>query len=172
MNMRRSIVATSLALAVTIAASTAIAQAPSAPSAAAPAPVLRTTGAFFALIVADIDATRAWYAEKLGLTVSMDASGEGGARAIVLSGGGLTVELVRQPGAVPLRTAAPAVQGALGIHGIFKVGMVIEDYEAALDALRRRGVTFAMGPFPAREGQPANVILRDNEGNHLQLISR
>lgn len=50
--------------------------------------------------------------------------------------------------------------------------MVIEDHHAALDALRRRGVTSAMGLSPARDSFPANAILCDNEGNHIQLISR
>jgi catechol 2,3-dioxygenase-like lactoylglutathione lyase family enzyme len=158
---------------ITSLAAVALATLPiGAQPAPAGSPALRTTGAFFALTVADIDATRTWYAEKLGLSVIMDVSADGGGRAVVLSGGGLTVELVRQPGAVALRSAAPSVQEPLGIHGIFKVGMVIDEYDRALETLRSRGVTFAMGPFPARDGFPANAIFRDNEGNYVQVIAR
>lgn len=74
----RSLASTTPAFVATLAvAGGAIAQAPAAASSATAAPVLRTTGAFFALTVADIDATRAWYAEKSGLSVLMDATGDG-----------------------------------------------------------------------------------------------
>ncbi len=33
--------------------------------------LIKTTGAFFALSVADIDATADWYSEKLGLQITM-----------------------------------------------------------------------------------------------------
>jgi hypothetical protein len=29
-----------------------------------------------------------------------------------------------------------------------------------------------MGPFPAHDGQRANVIIRDNAGNYLQLFAK
>lgn len=80
--------------------------------------------------------------------------------------------LAAQPDAGPaLRTAAPTVTGPLGIHDTFKVGMIVAGYERAIATPRPRGISFAMGPFPAREGSAANAILRDNEGNPLQVIS-
>jgi len=41
-----------------------------------------------------------------------------------------------------------------------------------LEVLRARWVDIAMGPFPARGGQRANVIVRDNAGNLIQLFGK
>ena len=89
----------------------------------------------------------------------------------MLEGGGLIVE-VHNPKAVPLRTAAPGLTHTTLVHGIFKAGLIVDDYEQTLAALRARGVDIAMGPFPARDGQRANVIIRDNAGNLLQLFGK
>lgn len=137
-----------------------------------PAPAMTTTGAFLGLSVPDLDASVRWYAEKLGLRVIMDPPPYQGTRVKVLEGGGLVVELQHNPAAVPLRTAAPAITHTTLVHGIFKAGFRVEDYDRTLATLRERGVEIAMGPFPARDGQPANVIIRDNAGNLLQLFGR
>jgi catechol 2,3-dioxygenase-like lactoylglutathione lyase family enzyme len=136
--------------------------------------VLQVRGAFFGLSVADIDATTRWYEEKLGLRVVMRAprTDETRSAATVLSGGGLTVELVRHDDARPLRGLVPEGRGALYVHGIFKVGVTVDDLDATLAALRARGVQPAMGPWPRRGDVPANAIIRDAEGNYIQLFGR
>ena len=136
--------------------------------------VLQVRGAFFALSVADVDASARWYEEKLGLGVVMRAprTDETRSAATVLRGGGLTVELVRHDDARPLRGLVPEGRGALGVHGIFKVGVTVDDLDATLAALRARGVQPAMGPWPRRGDAPANAIIRDAEGNYIQLFGR
>jgi catechol 2,3-dioxygenase-like lactoylglutathione lyase family enzyme len=136
------------------------------------APAFATTGAFLALSVPDLEASAAWYAEKLGLQVIMDPPAHDGIRVKVLEGGGLIVELLHNPAAVPLRTAAPSISHTTQVHGLFKAGFMVTDYDRTLATLRERGVEIAMGPFPARDGQRANVIIRDNAGNLLQLFAR
>jgi catechol 2,3-dioxygenase-like lactoylglutathione lyase family enzyme len=134
-------------------------------------PLLRTSGTFFALSVSDLDASLAWYADKLGLRVVMRAPMTDGAAATVLQGGGLTVELVKRAGARPLGEAA-AVNDPMLVHGIFKVGVVIDSYEKTLAMLKARSVQIALGPFTARGDQPANVLIRDNAGNLIQLFAK
>jgi hypothetical protein len=58
------------------------------------------------------------------------------------------------------------------VHGIFKAGVVVDDYDVTLATLRARGVDIAIGPFPARNGQRANFIVRDNAGNFIQFFGR
>ena len=41
-----------------------------------------------------------------------------------------------------------------------------------LASLRAASVPFAFGPYPARAGQRANVIVRDPEGNLIQIFGR
>jgi catechol 2,3-dioxygenase-like lactoylglutathione lyase family enzyme len=135
-------------------------------------PPFTTTGAFFGVSVADLEASSRWYQEKFGLKVTMLPTGSAEARATVLEGGGLTVELMQHSKARPLSTAAPGVQANYEVHGIFKAGMVVEDFDRTIAELRRRGVEIAIGPFPKRDAQPANAIIRDNAGNYIQFFGR
>src|SRR5688500_20283138 len=68
------------------------ARAQSAPP-APPAPGLVVAGSFFALSVADLDASAKWYTETLGLRVVMQVPRQTKTAVTVLEGGGLTVEL-------------------------------------------------------------------------------
>ena len=147
------------------------AQRSSAPPAAAP--LLQTAGAFFALSVADAQASARWYTEKLGLQTVMNVphQPETKSAVIVLRGGGLTVELVQHDDARPIRTAAPGAKGdPVYVHGFFKAGVVVRNFDATVTQLRARGVEIAMGPWPARADQPANLIIKDNAGNLIQIF--
>ena len=134
------------------------------------APAFHSRGAFFALSVADLDASVRWYAEKLGLTVVMRPPKQEKAQVAVLEGGGLIVELLQHDDAVPLARAFPSATASYQVHGLFKAGMIVDDFDATLVTLEARGVTIAMGPFPASPTQHANVIVRDNSGNLIQFF--
>ncbi len=138
------------------------------------AAILVTSGTFFGLSVDDMEASTRWYREKLGLLVIMQAArtDETRSAATVLQGGGLTVELVKHDEAVPLRNFLPAPRGSLYVHGIFKVGVVVEDFDATIAALRAREVAIPIGPFPKRGDQPANAMIRDNAGNYIQIFGK
>jgi catechol 2,3-dioxygenase-like lactoylglutathione lyase family enzyme len=131
---------------------------------------LRTEGAFFALSVADLVASAAWYEQKLGLSVTLDIPKQNGIAVKVLEGGGLTVELIQDDQARPLAQAAPGVTDPQRIHGLYKAGFVVKDFDRALALLRERGVEIAFGPFPETATQRANVLIRDNSGNLLQVF--
>jgi catechol 2,3-dioxygenase-like lactoylglutathione lyase family enzyme len=140
---------------------------------AAPAgPALTATGAFIALSVPDLEASAAWYIEKLGLQVVLDPAANEGIRVQVLEGGGLMVELLEDTSAVALSAAAPSIGHVTKVLGIFKAGVLVTDYDRTVATLRQRGVEIAYGPYPARDGQRANLIIRDNAGNLLQLFGR
>jgi lactoylglutathione lyase/glyoxylase I family protein len=134
--------------------------------------VFSTTGAFFALSVPDLEASVRWYSEKLELKVIMRPPPEERAQVAVLEGNGLIVELLQLADALPLSRAAPNVTADYLVHGYFKAGLVVNDFDHTLEMLRARGVEIAMGPFPARQGQRANVIVRDNAGNLIQFFGR
>jgi catechol 2,3-dioxygenase-like lactoylglutathione lyase family enzyme len=135
-------------------------------------PALATAGAFIGISVPDLDASVRWYVEKLGMRVIMEPPPSDGFTVKVVEGGGLIVELLHNAAAAPLRTAAPSITHTTQVHGVFKAGVVVEEYERTLATLRSRGVDIAVGPFPARAGQPANFIVRDNAGNLLQFFGR
>ncbi len=142
----------------------------STPSSPVP-PAFAATGSFFALSVADLDASTRWYSEKLGLQVSMQIPKQGRISVAVLEGSGLIVELIQNDDARPPSAVAPE-SGPELIHGVIKVGVIVEDFEKALDLLKARHVDVAFGPYPAKAGQRANVIIKDNAGNLIQLFGR
>jgi catechol 2,3-dioxygenase-like lactoylglutathione lyase family enzyme len=137
-----------------------------------PRPAFVAAGAFMAFSVADLAASETWYAEKFGMRVLFRPPATDGMSVVVLEGGGLIVELLHNRAANPLRTVAPAVTHTTLVHGVFKAGVVVDDFDQTLATLRERGVQIAIGPFPARDGQRANVIVRDNSGNLIQFIGK
>jgi len=132
--------------------------------------LIHATGAFFAVSVEDIEASTRWYQDKLGLSVVMRVPRTENPAVHVLEGRGLIVELVERQGSAPRAKAAPPAMGRAFGEGIFKAGMMVESFDATIAALRARGVEIAFGPFPARPGQRANAIIRDNAGNLIQLF--
>ncbi|HKE31186.1 MAG TPA: VOC family protein, partial [Candidatus Angelobacter sp.] len=133
--------------------------------------VLGATGAFFALYVADIEASTRWYSEKLGLKIVMQDPRRDKAAVTVLEGGGLIVELIQHDDAVPLSKAGGAKDNPL-VHGMFKAGVIVDDFDKALAMIKARNIPIAFGPFPARLNQRANAIIRDNAGNLIQVFGK
>jgi catechol 2,3-dioxygenase-like lactoylglutathione lyase family enzyme len=134
------------------------------PAPAAP-PFASVKGAFFALSVADIEASAKWYSEKLGLAVDLRTK-SGNISVIILSGNGLTVELLRQDDATDLG------KDPLLAHGIFKAGLVVDNLDKTLAELKARNVTIAYGPYPAKPNAPANFIIQDDAGNLIQFFGK
>lgn len=134
-----------------------------------PTVAFQTSGAFIALSVEDLEASTNWYVEKLGLRVVKRPPPHEGTTVAILEGGGLIVELIDHPAAKSLNAAANISHNFL-VHGIFKSGIIVTNYDAVLATLRERGIPIAMGPFPAQDGLRANFIIRDNSGNFLQFF--
>ena len=128
------------------------------------------TGAFFALSVADIDASGKWYSEKLGLGVIMQPQLRGPGAVMVLEGGGLIVALVQHDEALPLSRLTPDRSDAFKVHGHFKGGVIVKDLDKALALLKSRDVPIAFGPYAAKQGRRANFIIRDNAGNLIHFF--
>ena len=129
-------------------------------------------GAFFALSVADLKASTQWYTDKLGLRVVMQPPKANDASVVVLEGLGLIVELIQHDDAISMSQALGAAKPSHLVHGISKVGVVVDDFDGTLATLRARGVEIYIGPFPARNGQRANVIVKDNAGNLIQFFGK
>ena len=135
-------------------------------------PPFTANGAFIALSVPDVAASARWYREKLGLRIILEPPKAGEATAVILEGGGLLVELIQHDAAKPLGTVAPGVRGSLYVHGYFKAGLIVEDFDRTIAAIRARGIEIAFGPYPKSATQRANAIIRDNAGNLIQFLGR
>ncbi len=150
-----------------------VAMAIAASSAAlAATPALRATGGFFALSVPDAEASARWYQEKLGLSRVVQNPKENKVAVVILEGGGLIVELIQNDDAKPLKTALPDLKDDLLIHGVFKAGVIVADFDKTLATLKERGVEIAYGPYPAKDRIRAKLIVRDNAGNLIQFFGK
>lgn len=132
--------------------------------------LITTTGAFFALSVADVNASAEWYSEKLGLEIVMQPPKSNQSTVIVLEGGGLIVELIQIDDALPLNEVASSIDNNMLVHGIVKVGIIVEDFDKIVEILKERNVSIVLGPFPATADQRANIIIQDNAGNLIQFF--
>jgi catechol 2,3-dioxygenase-like lactoylglutathione lyase family enzyme len=129
-------------------------------------------GGFVALSVANLAASEQWYTQKFGMTVKLRVPKQNGVEVVVLQADRLLVELVSNDAARSLPATDPAVSDRALLHGPFKAGFLVDNFDAAVSTLQGRGASIAFGPFPASSSQNANVIFRDNSGNLLQLIAR
>jgi catechol 2,3-dioxygenase-like lactoylglutathione lyase family enzyme len=129
---------------------------------------LGARGAFFALSVRDLAASRDWYASTFGMHVALATPGTASTPAFaLLEGDHLLVELIQSGPSAPQSNRPPGT-----VPGLFKAGMLVDDLDSAVAVLRARHVEIAFGPFPVRSDQRSNVIVRDPSGNLIQLIGR
>ena len=142
------------------------------PSATPAATAITATGSFFALSVADLNASAKWYSEKLDMKIVNQPPKTNQASVIVLEGDGFIVELIQQDNGVSLTQIAPALTDRTLVHGIVKAGAIVSDFDQTIAVLRQRNVVIAFGPFPATATQRANVIIQDNEGNLIQFFGQ
>ena len=132
----------------------------------------QASGAFFALSVKDLEASSKWYAEKLGMKITMQLPKQDKTSVAVLEGGGLIVELIQNDDAMPLSTAAPSVSDNILVHGFFKAGLIVDDLDKLVALFRERNVEIAYGPFTSRADQRSNVIIKYNSGNLIQFFGK
>lgn len=126
-----------------------------------------------ALSVPDLEASTAWYEEKLGLAVVKRAmSADKKSAMVVLQGNGLSVELIWLADAVPLSQIAPQLKGCHQLHGIFKAGIFVDDLGAAWNEFKARSVTIAFEPFFDASMQCRMFAVRDNNGDILQFFGK
>src|SRR5215469_14030725 len=125
-----------------------LARGQSAEAVFAPAAV-NAKGAFFAVVVPDMEASVKWYSESLGLKIGMQMKDK--TSVTVLAGGGLMVELIHSDDALTRGKAAPAGKEEVLLHGISKAGIIVDDFDKTLTMLKARHVEIAYGPYPAKE---------------------
>lgn len=134
-------------------------------------PFASPTRQFFAVSVPDVEAAADWYARVFGMEVEKSIDTEDGSVAIrILAAEHLTVEILQHGDARPLSALKPDVEKSYLLHGIFKVGLQVSDFDGALARLRATGVELVGEPIDDLEGGVRFVLFRDVAGNLLQLF--
>jgi hypothetical protein len=123
---------------------------------------------FFALSVADARATADWYSRAFGIRVYHEFRAPDGGQVILLRGDRLSIEIVQVPGAQS--PGAEAVKSPHKTHGHFKIGMHVADLDAAVAHLKSLNVKFESQIVDIVQPPLRFVLVRDNEGNFVQLF--
>lgn len=124
---------------------------------------------FVALSVPDAAASARWYQEAFGLRVLDEIKpADGAAHVFILTSDTLLVEILQ------LRAAkTPGTEGVENperTHGIFKVGFQVTDLDAAVVKLRAMKARFDTDIIDDRKHALRFVLLRDPDGNYVQLF--
>lgn len=119
---------------------------------------------FAAIRVGDVDAASSWYQRVLGLDEVNRIDAEDGRYSIrILSGGGLSVELIEERGIEP-------VEGRR--LGLFKVGLYVSDIDAFYRRLEGLGVDQDARIFMDEALNARSFVFRDLAGNRIQVFQR
>jgi hypothetical protein len=133
----------------------------------------KTTGAFFALSVADVAALSRWYQDKLGFRVlSQGEAPNKIAKFAILEGDGTIIELIQHSQAKARSVAAPSITEPHQLHGIFKVGLVVADLDGVYRELKKRNVPIAYDLMRTKDVPLRSFSVRDGEGNMIQFFGQ
>jgi len=121
--------------------------------------------------VADLEASIAWYCEKLEFTVvnrlTLDAIP---AKIAFLQHGDFAVELFEVPGASPLPEDRRFPDKDLLTHGIKHIALAVKDTKKMVEKLKERGVDIAMDITEV--DQSTIAFIRDNTGNLIEIFQQ
>jgi len=124
---------------------------------------------FFAVSVPDAATAAEWYGKVFAVQVLRKIQApDGSALIFVLASDTLALEVLQHRDAKPLPAVGSVSQQAFLVHGIFKVGLYVSDFEAAVAHLRSAGVDF-LGE-PSNDGDVRYVLFRDVAGNVFQVF--
>jgi len=128
---------------------------------------------FSALIVDNMEQSIAWYTDNLGLeTLSKKEYPEAGFKQANLKRGSILIELIELTSAVALEEAIPNYTSKTRTIGIFKVGFLISDFDGWIEYLGKREVAFHGKVVAQPDSDKRMVIIKDPDGNRIQLFER
>jgi methylmalonyl-CoA/ethylmalonyl-CoA epimerase len=121
--------------------------------------------------VPDLEASVAWYGEKLGFEeIARMDRGETieDMKIAHVRRGNCYIELFQVAGAKPLPEYRRDPNADLAVHGLKHFGLQVDSVQAAVRELKAKGVEIALGPIDTPG--VAFVFIRDNSGNAFELI--
>jgi catechol 2,3-dioxygenase-like lactoylglutathione lyase family enzyme len=136
-------------------------------------PVVVSEPAFFAVSVADLEASTRWYQLVFGLETLRDVtSRDGRGRARVLMAGELVVELIAYQGSVDASEALQEGQHRFALRGLVKTGLFVTDADAAHAVLSASDIDIDDSVGVDERIDAKTFLVRDPDGNRLQIFAR
>lgn len=126
---------------------------------------------FFAVSVADLDASSDWYGQVLGVTPVRDvASRDGRSRARLLRRDGLVVELIDYTGSVGVSDVLGTGAHRFRMQGPVKLGLYVLDIDGVRNWLQRNAVDMDIRVSVDQILRARTFVFRDLDGNRIQVF--
>lgn len=128
---------------------------------------------FFAISVADVKESAKWYNKIFNLKETADLKTEDGSvHTKILESDFYLVELSQHKTGQSLKEAAPQIERDYLLHGFFKVGFYVKDFEAAINFLKENNVQFFGRIIEDEKHRIKFTLIKDNSGNILQVFGK
>lgn len=122
------------------------------------------------VVVRDIEASAAWYVEKLGFE-RLYAYGWPGVQAAFIGRGDLKIELFQNDEATPMAEERETAQTNLRIGGINHFAIRVGDLDATIAELQAKGVDIVSPPKEVpNSGGDRFAFVHDNERMLVELF--
>lgn len=128
---------------------------------------------FFAISVADVKESADWYSKIFGLKETADLKADDGSvHTKILESDFYLVELSQHKTGQSLKQAAPQIDRNYLLHGFFKVGFYVKDFESAVNFLKENNVQFFGRIIEDEKHGIKFTLIKDNSGNILQVFGK
>ena len=128
---------------------------------------------FSALIVSDIDRSIVWYSNNFGLKVlDKTESKERGFKQANLKRGNILIELIELKSAISLKDVDANINDKTRIIGFFKIGFLVSDFDNWISHLNDSKVDFHGTVVTDNISGKKMVIVKDPDGNRIQLFEK
>ncbi len=130
------------------------------------------SGSLLALSTPDAPATGRWYQENLGFRLVKEGQMGKGLHFALLRYDDNILELIQNPEARPLTQALPGIKDPFEIHGIFKLGFTVQNFDEVFADLQRRGVKVDFTITKLNDLGLRAFGIRDLDGNLIQFFGK
>jgi catechol 2,3-dioxygenase-like lactoylglutathione lyase family enzyme len=122
------------------------------------------------IVVENIDASAAWYADKLGFE-RLYTYGFPGVKVAFIGRGPLKIELFQNDQATPMAAGRRSAETNLRIGGINHFAIAVADLDATIAALAAKGVAIVSAPRDVpNSGGSRFAFIHDNEQMLVELF--
>ncbi|MEL6194860.1 MAG: VOC family protein [Bacteroidota bacterium] len=128
---------------------------------------------FISLIVKDVSSSVEWYTKVMGFSLEKEfVNEERGLKIANLSKGEHGIELIEISSSVSPEDAIPNFSKKLRIHGIFKVGFGVKDFDTWIEKFHDKNVEFQGEVVQDPVNGSRMVVVLDPDGNRIQFFER
>jgi catechol 2,3-dioxygenase-like lactoylglutathione lyase family enzyme len=128
---------------------------------------------FSAIIVNDIESSISWYSNNFGFKVlNKIESDEKGFKQANLKCGQILIELIELKSSLSHNSILKNYPKKTKIDGFFKFGFLVSEFQKWVDTLKQSGVEFYGDVVTDNLSGKRMLIIKDPDGNRIQIFEK